>query len=86
MEWIIHNLAVTADGSKVLTERTDGFYFGDQRVSVPVMGVFEFRGELIAAWRGPTAADQSSSSSSPPEFVLVPPGTASMPMSCCFIL
>jgi limonene-1,2-epoxide hydrolase len=51
MEWIVHNLAVTAEGSKVLTERTDNFHFGDQRVSVPVMGVFEFRGELIAAWR-----------------------------------
>jgi limonene-1,2-epoxide hydrolase len=51
MEWTVHNLAVTAEGSKVLTERTDSFQFGDQRVNIPVMGVFEFRGELIAAWR-----------------------------------
>ena len=51
VEWIVHNLAVTADGSKVLTERTDSFHFEKQVVSVPVMGVFEFRGELIARWR-----------------------------------
>jgi limonene-1,2-epoxide hydrolase len=51
VEWIVHNLAVTADGSKVLTERTDNFHFDEQVVSVPVMGVFEFRGELIARWR-----------------------------------
>lgn len=51
IEWIVHNLAVTSDGSKVLTERTDKFHFGEQLVSVPVMGVFEFRGELIAHWR-----------------------------------
>jgi limonene-1,2-epoxide hydrolase len=51
VEWIVHNLAATGDGSKVLTERTDSFYFGKQVVSVPVMGVFEFRGNLIARWR-----------------------------------
>lgn len=51
VEWIVHNLAVTADGSKVLTERTDCFHFEKQVVSVPVMGVFEFRGGLIARWR-----------------------------------
>src|SRR6202453_3816305 len=51
IEWIVHNLAVTADGSKVLTERTVNFHFGGQVVSVPVMGVFEFRGDLIARWR-----------------------------------
>lgn len=51
LEWIVHNLAMTADGSKVLTERTDNFHFGGQLVSVPVMGVFEFRGDLIARWR-----------------------------------
>jgi limonene-1,2-epoxide hydrolase len=51
IEWIVHNLAVTADGSKVLTERTDNFHFEEQVVSVPVMGVFEFHGELIARWR-----------------------------------
>jgi limonene-1,2-epoxide hydrolase len=51
MHWVVHNFAVTADGNKVLTERTDSFHFGEQAIHVPVMGVFEFRGELIAAWR-----------------------------------
>jgi limonene-1,2-epoxide hydrolase len=51
VEWIVHNLAVTGDGSKVLTERTDSFHFGRQVVSVPVMGVFEFREDMIARWR-----------------------------------
>lgn len=51
MEWIVHNIATTVDGHSVLTERTDNFHFGDQRVTVPVMGVFEFRGGLIARWR-----------------------------------
>lgn len=51
MEWIVHQMAVTADGLQVLTERTDNFHFREGLVSVPVMGVFEFRGTLIAAWR-----------------------------------
>ena len=51
IEWVVHHLAVTADGSKVLTERTDNFHFEKQVVRVPVMGVFEFRGDLIARWR-----------------------------------
>lgn len=51
MEWVVHGIAVTADGKSVMTERTDHFHFGAQVVSVPVMGVFEFDGELIAQWR-----------------------------------
>ena len=51
MNWVVHSLAVTADGTRVLTERTDSFHFGEQAVHVPVMGVFEFQGGLIAAWR-----------------------------------
>jgi len=51
MHWVVHALAVTADGRKVLTERTDSFYFGTEAVHVPVMGVFEFREALIADWR-----------------------------------
>lgn len=51
MEFITHALAVSRDGLRVLTERTDNFHFGKQCVSVPVMGVFEFRGALIARWR-----------------------------------
>ncbi len=51
MNWVVHNFAVTSDGGKLLTERTDSFHFGEQCVHVPVMGVFEFRGDLICAWR-----------------------------------
>jgi limonene-1,2-epoxide hydrolase len=51
MHWVVHALAVTADGTAVLTERTDSFHFGEQAVHVPVMGIFEFRGVLIAGWR-----------------------------------
>lgn len=51
MEFIIHSLAVSRDGLRVLTERIDNFHFGERCVSVPVMGVFEFRGPLIARWR-----------------------------------
>lgn len=51
MEWITRSLAVSLDSCRVLTERTDNFHFGDRCVSVPVMGVFEFRGALIARWR-----------------------------------
>jgi limonene-1,2-epoxide hydrolase len=49
--WTIHHFAVSADGSKVFTERTDAFRFGDQALDVPVMGIFEFRGDSICAWR-----------------------------------
>jgi limonene-1,2-epoxide hydrolase len=51
ISWVIHNFALAADGNKVLTERTDSFHFGDRAVHVPVMGIFEFRGDLICAWR-----------------------------------
>lgn len=51
MNWVVHTLAVTTDGNRVLTERTDSFHFGEKAVHVPVMGVFEFRDGLIAAWR-----------------------------------
>jgi limonene-1,2-epoxide hydrolase len=49
--WTIHHFAASGDGQKVFTERTDSFQFGDQRLDIPVMGIFEFRGSLIAAWR-----------------------------------
>lgn len=51
IEWIVHRIGLTADGKGVFTERTDHFHFGDAVVSAPVMGIFEFRGEKIAAWR-----------------------------------
>ena len=44
-------IAATEDGSRVLTERHDAFVFGDRRVDVPVMGVFELRDGKISAWR-----------------------------------
>jgi limonene-1,2-epoxide hydrolase len=49
MHWVVHNVAVTAGGNKVLTERTDSFHFDGGVVHVPVMGIFEFRAGLIAA-------------------------------------
>jgi limonene-1,2-epoxide hydrolase len=44
------NVAVAPNGA-VLTERIDTFFFGDKHVSVPLMGIFELRGEKIARWR-----------------------------------
>jgi limonene-1,2-epoxide hydrolase len=51
MEFIVHSIAVSADGLRVLTERTDNFHFIEGIVAVPVMGVFEFSGQLICRWR-----------------------------------
>jgi limonene-1,2-epoxide hydrolase len=48
--WTVTHIAETGDGV-VLTEREDVFVMGDKRLSVPVMGVFEFQGDLISAWR-----------------------------------
>jgi limonene-1,2-epoxide hydrolase len=50
VRWTITHIAETEDGT-VLTERVDVFVIGDKTLSVPVMGVFEFDGELISAWR-----------------------------------
>jgi limonene-1,2-epoxide hydrolase len=50
IEWIVTQIAETPDGV-VLTERLDGFQFGDKRVELPVMGAFELQGGKIAAWR-----------------------------------
>jgi limonene-1,2-epoxide hydrolase len=50
VHWTVHHIAEAADGS-VLTERTDVFEMGPKTVSIPVMGVFEFEGEKISAWR-----------------------------------
>lgn len=49
INWQVHHIAV--NGPIVLTERTDNFSYGDQQVSLPVMGTFEVRGGLIAKWR-----------------------------------
>jgi limonene-1,2-epoxide hydrolase len=50
IRWTVRHIAETADGA-VLTERIDVFVIGGREVTVPVMGVFEFDGELIKAWR-----------------------------------
>ena len=44
-------IAAVADGTRVLTERRDAFVFGGRRVEIPVMGIFDLRGGLIAGWR-----------------------------------
>ena len=48
--WTVTHIAETPDGV-VLTERVDVFVMGEKRLSIPVMGVFEFQGDLISAWR-----------------------------------
>lgn len=50
VRWEVHHIAETEAGV-VLTERTDNFEFGDRTLSLPVMGTFELRDGLIAAWR-----------------------------------
>jgi limonene-1,2-epoxide hydrolase len=50
VNWTVHHIAETAAGA-VLTERTDVFEMGPKTVSIPVMGVFEFEGDKISAWR-----------------------------------
>lgn len=50
-DWQVH--AIAANGTTVLTERTDGFTFKDgRRAAVRVMGSFELGTDgRIAAWR-----------------------------------
>ena len=50
VHWTVHHIAEAADGA-VMTERTDVFEMGPKTVSIPVMGVFEFDGDKISAWR-----------------------------------
>ena len=50
VKWTVHHIAETLRGA-VLTERTDVFQMGPKTVTVPVMGVFEFEGDKISAWR-----------------------------------
>ncbi len=50
IHWTVHHIAEAADGA-VLTERTDVFEMGGRKVSIPVMGVAEFRDGKICAWR-----------------------------------
>jgi len=50
IEFRVHNQAENAQGT-VMNERTDRFKMGEKWVELPVMGVFEFRGGKISAWR-----------------------------------
>lgn len=50
VNWTVRHIAETADGA-VLTERTDVFEMGGKTIGIPVMGVFEFEGGKISAWR-----------------------------------
>lgn len=50
VRWTVRHIAETADGT-VLTERTDVFEMGPKTITLPVMGVFEFEGDKIRAWR-----------------------------------
>ena len=50
VRWTVKHIAETAEGV-VLTERTDVFVMGPKTLTIPVMGVFEFEGDLISAWR-----------------------------------
>ncbi len=49
-EWIVHR--ELSNGDLVMNERTDRFLVeGDRWLELPVAGVFELRGGLIARWR-----------------------------------
>ncbi len=50
VSWSVTHIAETPAGV-VLTERVDVFVVGGKTLTIPVMGVFEFEGELIRAWR-----------------------------------
>jgi limonene-1,2-epoxide hydrolase len=50
INFIVHNQVEGANGI-VMNERTDILQLGDNRVELPVMGVFEFEGGKISAWR-----------------------------------
>lgn len=50
VSWELRFIAEDSNGV-VLTERVDSFSFGEKRISLPVMGSFEFAGGKIAKWR-----------------------------------
>jgi len=50
INFIVHQQVEGANGI-VMNERTDILQMGDNRVELPVMGVFEFEGGKISAWR-----------------------------------
>ena len=66
LPWEIRH--ILAAGDVVMTERVDHFLVGNNRISVPCMGVFELRDGKISAWRDYWDAKQFESQmpSSPP--------------------
>lgn len=50
VEYTVLNIAEDANG-RVLTERLDRYYFDQALAEFPVMGIFEFDGEIIREWR-----------------------------------
>jgi limonene-1,2-epoxide hydrolase len=50
INFIVHQQVEGSDGV-VMNERTDVLVMDGKRVELPVMGVFEFRGGKISAWR-----------------------------------
>jgi limonene-1,2-epoxide hydrolase len=49
IDWKLH--AIAANGSKVLTERSDDFSLRGTEIRLPLMGIFEIEGGKIRAWR-----------------------------------
>jgi limonene-1,2-epoxide hydrolase len=49
IDWEVRHVA--SAGPVVFTERVDRFVMGGKVVELPVAGVFELRGDKIAAWR-----------------------------------
>ncbi len=61
-------LKMLSDGPTVVTERVDIFEKPDgSRVELPVMGIFEFRGDKIAHWREYFDLNQFMSQAMPAE-------------------
>ena len=50
VDFRVHHQAETPQGV-VLNERTDRLKLGEKWIEVPVMGIFELRGDKISAWR-----------------------------------
>jgi len=44
-------LGLASQGATVFTERVDRFTIGGRTVALPVAGIFDLRGDRIAAWR-----------------------------------
>lgn len=51
IDFVLQNLAVSTDGSVVLTERIDRLHYPGGIVSLSLMGIFVVRSGVIAEWR-----------------------------------